>query len=106
MTFAAEEHLRDILHEIGSIKFKYWHLGLELGLPPGELNSLQMTCNNDTIRALSDMLLVWLKQCHGGTPTWSRLVEAVNSPTGGNDPSLAIKIANKHLVDGTITVLK
>ena len=107
MSFTAEEHLRDILHEVVSIKCMYWQLGLELGLPPGELNSIQMTCNNNTNRALTDMLLFWLKQCHdAGTPTWRRLVEAVNSPAGGNNPSLAMTIANNHLVEGIIILLQ
>ena len=107
MSFTAEEHLRDIFDEVVSIKYMYWQLGLELGLPPGELNSLRMTSNNDTNRALTDMLLFWLKQCHGaGTPTWRRLVEAVNSPSGGNNPSLAMTIANKHLVEGIIILLQ
>ena len=103
---AAEDHLRDIFREVVTIKSTYYHLGLELGLSPGELDPMRMTSTYSIDQALSDMLLVWLRQRYNtgihGAPTWQRLVEAVNSPSGGNNPLLAMTIANKHLVNGIL----
>ena len=67
---------------------------------------MRMTSTYSIDQALSDMLLVWLRQRYNigihGAPTWQRLVVAVSSPSGGNNPSLAIGITNKHLVTGII----
>ena len=67
---------------------------------------MRMTSTYNVDQALNDMLLVWLRQRYNTgvhrAPTWQRLVEAVNSLSGGNNPSLAISIANKHLVTGIV----
>ena len=86
------------------IKYAYFQLGKELGLPPGELESIKTMYNQLIDQAIDQVLLVWLKQRYDvqrhGHPTWRRLVEAVDSPNGGNNPALAIDIANRHLVPG------
>ena len=67
---------------------------------------MRMTATYSIDQALNDMLLVWLRQRYNTgihrAPTWQRLVEAVNSPYGGNNTSLAMTIADKHLVTGII----
>ena len=76
-----------------NIKYAYYQLGRGLGLPPSELKSIKRA-NRPFDEAIDDMLLLWLKQCYDvqrhGHPTWRRLVEAVDSPNGGNDSALAI----------------
>ena len=43
---------------------------------------------------------MWLRQSYNiekyGPPTWRKLVEAVGSPTGGNNRALAKGIASRH----------
>ena len=86
-----------------SIKYAYYQLGRELGLPPSELKSIKRA-NQPVEEMIDDVLLLWLKQCYDvqrhGLPTWRRLVEAVDSPNGGNNPVLAVDIANRHLMPG------
>ena len=79
------------------LKTYYYDLGIALGFPPQELTAIQ----NRTIgNPLAGVLLAWLNQCHEteryGLPTWRRLVEAVDNPTGGNNHELAKTIASKH----------
>ena len=49
---------------------------------------------------MSRLLTEWLKKNYNvekfGPPTWKMLVEAVAAPNGGNNRSLAEKIATLH----------
>ena len=89
-----------------SIKANYYQLGVELGLPAGELDSIRKGHPAD--QAFNEVILRWLRQQYNiarfGCPTWKRLVEAVESPIGGNNPALAVVIAAKH-TPGICTVL-
>ena len=84
-----------------NIKAGYYQLGIELGLPPRELEAIRKTHSQDVAQALTQVLLIWLRQQYNvekfGYPTWQRLREAVDSPSGGNNHALAEKIAEKHL---------
>ena len=107
--FTAEENdWRTVHNEVQSISYAYFELGRELGLPPYKLECIKRA-NRPFEEAIDDMLLLWLKQCHNirehGLPTWRRLVEAVDSPNGGNNPALAIDIANRHLLPGKLCLI-
>ena len=84
-----------------NIKAGYYQLGIELGLPPRELEAIRRTHSQDVAQALTQVLLIWLMQQYNvekfGCPTWQRLREAVDSPSGGNNHALAEKIAEKQL---------
>ena len=79
-----------------TIKANYYQLGIELGLPPGELEAIQQARSQNIAQALTQVLLTWLRQLYDverhGRPTWQRLVEAV----GGINHALAVGIASKH----------
>ena len=49
---------------------------------------------------LRQMLVLWLRRTHNikrfGEPTWVKLVETISHPTGGGNPTLAMKIARNH----------
>ena len=81
-----------------SINARYYNLGIELGLRPGTIAENQL----DLTKALTEVLLTWLKRQYDvekhGRPTWQKLKEAVDSPSGGDNPALTEKIAEKHLV--------
>ncbi len=83
-----------------TIKAGYYQLGIELGLPPGELQAIQQTNSQNVAQALTQVLLTWLRQEYSierhGPPTWQRLVEAVGSPSGGSNYALAMDIASRH----------
>ena len=83
-----------------SINARYYNLGIELGLRPGTVVQNQL----DLTKALTEVLLTWLRRQYNvekyGHPTWQRLREAVDSPSGGDNPALAEKIAKKYLISG------
>ena len=82
-----------------TIKANYYQLGIGLGLPPGELQAIRKGAQ-DIEQAFVEVLLAWLRCCQNidsfGPPTWRGLVEAANSPAGGNNPALAMDIAARH----------
>lgn len=82
------------------IKAKYYQVGVELGLLPGELDAIQKECPQDIDQAFNKVILTWLRQLYDvarfGPPTWQRLFEAISSPAGGNNHALAMGIARKH----------
>ena len=92
-----EEDLFDVLEEISSLESRYYQIGMGLRLKPKDLQSID---KEDSSRALSTMVEMWLQQQYNvqrhGPPTWQMLVKAVDSPAGGNDHTLAKKIASKH----------
>ena len=97
----AEEDFHEVYRELWTIKANYHQLGVMLGLPPGELQTIKLANSQNVAQAFTDVLLTWLRQQYNvhkrGHPTWQRLVEAVDSPCGGSNPALAIRIAESHL---------
>ena len=89
-----EDDFREVFRCTVDLKIYYYELGIELGLPPQELQ------NKTVGNPLADVLLAWLSQRYDteryGVPTWRRLVEAVDNPAGGNNHELAKTIASKH----------
>ena len=91
--------------EAVSIQSRYYQFGTELGLPLREMETIQKTFQLDIAQAFSTVLTRWLRHSYDvkkyGPPTWRRLVEAVDSPAGGNNHALAKKIAEHHPVKGS-----
>lgn len=73
-----------------------------LGLGYTQLESIQKAplCIVDIGAALTEVVLAWLRQKYNtarfGVPTWRKLVEAIDSEAGGNNHTLAKKIAAHH----------
>ena len=92
-----EDDFREVFRCTVDLKSCYYELGIELGVPPQELNSIQ---GETTGNPLASVLLAWLSQRYNtekyGLPTWRRLVEAVDNPAGGNNHELAKAIASEH----------
>ena len=102
-----EDDLSSIMRRVISVKTRYYALGRTLGLPPGELESIRQTNTLNPEQGLNDILLMWLRQKYSieqfGPPTWKRLLEAIKSPAGGNDPALAKQITARHCSAGIYT---
>ena len=85
-----------------SLKSQYYELGVALKVHRQELDSIHSSLGENPQKALSSVLLAWLQQKYNvqrfGQPTWRMLVEAVDSPAGGNNHALAQKIASNHPV--------
>ena len=93
--------MRDVISEIITVKARSLAIGRALGLPMGELNSIRSSSQDHELQ-LNDVLCVWLCQRYNverfGTPTWRKLVEAIDDPAGANDHRLAKIIAQHHPV--------
>ena len=78
----------------------FYKFGIGLGLPPQELDKIRKENPQDMDQALTEVLLVWLRQRYSvgkhGPPTWRKLVEAVDNRVGGNNHALAKTIASNH----------
>ena len=65
-----------------------------------DLQSIEEKFLQNPSRALITVVEIWLQQQYNvqrhGPPTWQMLVKAIDSPAGGNDHTLARKIASKH----------
>ena len=94
-----EGHLCDICSELAPVRANYYQLGVQLGLPAGDLEAIKMQNSHNLDQAFSDMILRWLNQLYDvdrhGLPTWRRLLAAVSSPCGGKNPALAKRTAAK-----------
>ena len=97
---AVEDDFREVYREVVSIQSNYYQFGIELGLPLREMDAIQNAFRQDIPQAFTEVLKVFLKHRYNiqkyGPPTWRKLVEAVDSPAGGNNHALAKKIAKDH----------
>ena len=88
------------MEEISTLDSKYYQIGMGLRLKPKDLQSIEEMFRQEPSRALGKVVETWLQQQYNvkkcGPPTWQMLVKAVDSPAGGNDHTLAKKIASKH----------
>ena len=68
-----------------------------MGIRDSQLEAIQ---GDKPLDCLRQTLATWLKKNYNvkrfGEPTWAKLVEAVNHPAGGGNPSLAMEIARRH----------
>ena len=86
--------------EVITIKARFYSFGRALGLPSTELDTIRSANSQNLEQGLNDVTLVWLHQKYNtqkyGSPTWQRLVEAVDDPAGGDNHALAKTIASHH----------
>ena len=75
-------------------------LGCALGLLASTLDEIETNNPRDARKALGQGIDSWLARRYDteqfGEPSWRKLASAVASPAGGNNPSLALKIAEDH----------
>ena len=99
----AKDDICEVVKEVTGIQSNYYQFGIELGLPLNEMDAVQKAYRQDIPLAFTEVLKIFLKHCYNtqkyGPPTWRKLVEAVDSRTGGNNHALAKKIAEHHPVN-------
>ena len=96
-----EDNLHDVMEELASFdKTRYYNIGSSLRLRPTELDTIESSYQQNPERALTKVVTAWLQKHYNvhkfGPPTWQMLVKGVHSPAGGNDYTLAKKIADNH----------
>ena len=85
------------MNALTDVQSRYYEIGTQLRLKA--LDTVKNRSTNDTI-AMGEVVEEWLKGNYYteklGPPTWKMLVKVVANPNGGNNNSLAKKIANEH----------
>ena len=76
-----ERDLTNIYIELQCASAKWFSLGLQLGLPPNNLDEIRLDRLEHPERCLLAVIHTWLKRC--AKPTWRDLADALESPTVG-----------------------
>ena len=86
--------------EVIDLAGRWSSLGLALRLLPSDLSAIAAAHPGDPYSCLQTVIVKWLQKCYiyqmFGPPTWKMLVKAVGNPAGGNNRTLAERIAKKH----------
>ena len=80
------------MEEVVDAKARWMLIGVMLGIPPGELESINIDCS-DAAHKLMKMLAKWLQRKNN--TTWKALAEAMGSATVGRD-DLKERILKNH----------
>ena len=96
-----EDDLLDVVEAVLDMAAKWKSLGAALRIRSAEMDTISAENPNDPIECLRDVLKAWLQLRYDakrfGQPSWRMLCQAVQKPAGGNNPALAMKIADqKH----------
>ncbi len=85
------------MNALTDVKSRYYEIGTQLHLR--DLVTIKNRSTTDTI-AMGEVVEEWLKGNYKttkfGRPTWKMLVKVVANRNGGNNTSLAKKIASQH----------
>ena len=87
------DDLAAVRRALFDIRAKWYHIGVELGLPVGTLNAIR-TQFTDLTDCVTEMCTKWLQGTHP-SPTWNDLIKAVESPFVGEN-CLAQKLRNTY----------
>ena len=99
LLYTGMEDLRDVRSALGPVIARWKHIGLTLGLDPGQLEAVERDKGNCE-DCLTEVLTLWLKRNYNterfGEPSWEMLARAVGHRYGGNDPTLAREIQRRR----------
>ena len=88
-----------MFNEVATIQYQYQEIGRELGIHYHEIEVIKEE-NYHVDQRLTAVMRLWLNQSYDvnkhGHPTWCKLVEVVDSSTGGKNHGLAKAIASRH----------
>ena len=86
--------------EVHPISSKWFQFCCCLGIPPSRLETIRSDHLGDSDGCLFEGLKEWLQRNYNteehGSPTWRKLVAAVDNSAGGNNHDLALGIAENH----------
>lgn len=88
--------------EVIDVASKWKFLGQALRLNAAELDTIGASNYNQCNACLQETIKAWLNKRYNfqkfGSPSWKKLCHAIETRTGGNNPGLAARIAQKHSV--------
>ena len=86
--------------EVRPVSSKWFQFCCCLGILASRLDAINRTQNGDCDLCLFNGLKEWLQRNYNtekhGSPTWRKLVAAVDNSSGGNNHVLAQEVAKKH----------
>ena len=82
-----------LLEELYNARANWYNIGMKLGVSVGTLKAIEKQYS-DPSDCLRETLTTWLKSC-SPPPTWSKVVEALNSNAVG-EGSLATNLKRKY----------
>ena len=87
-------------HEVLDLAPNWMFVGLMLGLRHTHLKEISTTYRERPRECLMEALAQWLKQAYAvernGLPTWKKMVEVTADSKAGNNPALAVSLAQNH----------
>jgi hypothetical protein len=102
MCNAAQDSFIKIVEYVHDLSYKWFHLGLSLGLHYHTLKNIEASHHHDVGEHMTDMLLKWLRGTGLETtegvkypPSWRSLARALGSPLV-NMHHMACKIMKEH----------
>eukprot|EP00731_Ephydatia_muelleri_P008622 Em0004g960a len=94
------DDFQDVRKEVATLTGLWDGMALCLGLTKDHVREIDLAYRGDPSRCLDDVIERWLNQNYNwekfGVPSWRGLVTAVADGSGGKNPALAKKIAEKH----------
>lgn len=87
--------MRTIQPALWGARPKWYNIGIQLGCEVSDLDAIRVSNNRNTDECMTDMLATWLRKGIP-TPTWTSVVEALQSPTV-DLMQMAEKIVDKYL---------
>ena len=74
--------LGDVLEAVWEARVRWYNIGLKLGTPPGTLDSIGKTANQNPDDCIAAVIKDWLNNGKP-QPTWAALAKALRSPMVG-----------------------
>lgn len=74
------DNIQEVRMKVWPARAKWYDIGIELGLPVGDLDAIERKNNHNPDECITDMLILWLRQ---STATWETLIAALRQKTVG-----------------------
>ena len=87
--------LKTVRNALWDARSKWYHIGVELDIETSTLDIIGTECQGKVEDCFTKVLTKWLN-CVEPQPSWSALVEALESPAVDH-PNLADKIRSKYM---------
>ena len=79
-----------------NVSAEWYNIGVHFKIHVNILDQIKKENRSDCDRCLTAMIAEWLKSNRGDPPTWKKVVAAIASRVGGDNPSEARKIAKDY----------
>ena len=79
-----------------NVSAEWYNIGVHFKIHVNILDQIKRENRSDCDRCLTAMIAEWLKSNRGDPPTWKKVVAAIASRVGGDNPSEARKIAEDY----------